>query len=611
MASSRARRRDRPTRSRPRRAGASFHDFLLAVVAGLFAYGGWHMVTYTAGETRMPARTIPVALVAGVGIVTVCYVALNLVYLRILPLDAVRSSTRVAADAADAVLGRGGSAVLAALVMVSSIGGLTGIVLTGPRVYFSMAQDGLAPRWLGYVHPVYRTPSHAIVAQAVWASVLAATGAYRQLFTRVIYTEWLFFALMAAGLFVLRRRPDYQPAVPHVGLSGRAAGLHRRVARDRGQPVRQHAGGGGRRASGWSRSARRSTICGMRIVDFHNHYYPPEYVEALMTLGVRRSRSPTTTTANPCVHYPGDYNILVPGHRDIEYRQRVLDEHGVDTQVLSFTTPGVHVEPPADAVRLARADQRRLRARRAGHGKGRFAALATLPLNDPAASVRELERAMKELGLPGAMVFSNVNHVALADERFAPLWKKADELGAVIYIHPTDPLGVEAMLDYWLMPLVGFLMDTTLAASKLVFSGVVERHPRIRWVLTHMGGAIPYLAERLDRGYRAFADCRQHIDRPPSEYLKTFYYDTVNFNPDAVRLAISFAGADRILAGSDYPAPDRQHPADDRDDSRARRQRRRQEEDLRGERGGGCWAVGQRFPGSSGFAPGSSEFRSS
>ena len=133
-------------------------------------------------------------------------------YLRILPLDALRSSTRVAADAADAVFGRGGSAVLAALVMVSSIGGLTGIVLTGPRVYFSMAEDGLAPRWLGYVHPVYRTPSHAIAAQAVWSSVLAATGAYRELFTRVIYTEWLFFAVLAAGLFVLRRRPDYRPS---------------------------------------------------------------------------------------------------------------------------------------------------------------------------------------------------------------------------------------------------------------------------------------------------------------------------------------------------------------------------------------------------------------
>jgi aminocarboxymuconate-semialdehyde decarboxylase len=289
----------------------------------------------------------------------------------------------------------------------------------------------------------------------------------------------------------------------------------------------------------------------MRIVDFHNHYYPPEYVEAL-----RSSRSGVRVTydadGNPCVHYPGDYNILVPGHRDIDYREQVLKDHGVDTQLITFTTPGVHVEPPATSVALAREVNDSF-ARVVRDKNGRFVSLATLPLNDPAASVIELERAMKDLGMPGAMVFSNVNHVALADDVYAPLWKKADELGAVIYIHPTDPQGVEAMLDYWLMPLVGFLMDTTLAAAKLVFAGVVERHPRIKWVLTHMGGATPYLAERYDRGYRAFVECRKHITKPPSEYLKEFYYDTVNFNPDAVKFAISFAGIDHILAGSDYP----------------------------------------------------------
>ena len=289
----------------------------------------------------------------------------------------------------------------------------------------------------------------------------------------------------------------------------------------------------------------------MRIVDFHNHYYPPEYVEAL-----RSSRSNVRVTydadGNPCVHYPGDYNILVPGHRDIDYREQVLKDHGVDTQLITFTTPGVHVEPPETSVALAREINDAF-ARVVREKKGRFVSLATLPLNDPAASVTELERAMKELGMPGAMVFSNVNHVALADDVYAPLWKKADDLGAVIYIHPTDPQGVEAMLDYWLMPLVGFLMDTTLAAAKLVFAGVVERHPRIKWVLTHMGGATPYLAERYDRGYRAFAECRRNISKPPSEYLKAFYYDTVNFNPDAVKFAISFAGVDHILAGSDYP----------------------------------------------------------
>jgi aminocarboxymuconate-semialdehyde decarboxylase len=109
------------------------------------------------------------------------------------------------------------------------------------------------------------------------------------------------------------------------------------------------------------------------------------------------------------------------------------------------------------------------------------------------------------------------------------------------------------MTEYWLMPLVGFTFDTTLAAAKLVFSGVVERFPGIRWVLAHLGGAIPYLAERLDRGYEAFEECREEISRLPSHYLKEFYYDTVNFDPAALQLAIDFAGIDHLVAGSDYP----------------------------------------------------------
>lgn len=191
--------------------GTGTTPFVLAMVAGLFAFGGWHMVTYSAGETVLPARTIPIALVAGVSLVTVCYILLNLVYLRLLPLEAIRASTTIAADAADVIFGRGGAELLSVLVILSTIGSLTGIILTGPRMYFSMAEDGLAPRAFSYVHPTFRIPSRAIAAQAIWAAVLAATGAYRQLFTRVIYTEWLFFAMLGVGLFVLRRRPGYDP----------------------------------------------------------------------------------------------------------------------------------------------------------------------------------------------------------------------------------------------------------------------------------------------------------------------------------------------------------------------------------------------------------------
>jgi len=289
----------------------------------------------------------------------------------------------------------------------------------------------------------------------------------------------------------------------------------------------------------------------MPVIDFHNHFYPPPYLDALRA-GRSNVRVVVDADGNPVLHYPGDYNVAVAGHRDIAYREQVLEREGVDLQVLTLTTPGTHVEAPSRAVELARLVNDAL-AGVARERRAHFTALATLPLNDPAASVTELRRAMLDLGLRGAMLFSNVNGVALADARFRPLYEAADELEAVLFIHPTNPVGVEAMTDYWLMPLVGFPMDTTLAAAKLVFSGVVERFPRIRWALGHLGGAVPYIAERLDRGYRAFRECRANITRPPSDYLRGFYFDTVNFDPGALRLAITFAGADHILAGSDYP----------------------------------------------------------
>jgi APA family basic amino acid/polyamine antiporter len=185
---------------------------LLGIGAGLFAFGGWHMVTYTAGETTDPVRTLPRALTIGVAVVTVCYIGLNAVYLYVLPLDAVRQSPRIAADVAQVLVGAGAASAVSALVVVSAFGALTGIILAGPRMYLSMAQDGVMLPWVNAVHPTFRTPHRAIVLQAVWSAVLVLTGSYPTLFGRVIYMEWFFFALMTAGVFVLRRRASYQPA---------------------------------------------------------------------------------------------------------------------------------------------------------------------------------------------------------------------------------------------------------------------------------------------------------------------------------------------------------------------------------------------------------------
>lgn len=190
----------------------TMHTFALALVAGLFAFGGWHMVTYAAEETRDPERTIPRALVIGVTIVTVSYVALNAAYFHVLPASAIARSTRVAADAADVVLGRGGAAIMSAIVVVSTLGALNGVILAGPRAYLAMARDGLLARWAAAIHPRFQTPHRAILLQGAWAVLLVSTGTYRVLFTRVVYTEWIFFALMALGLMRLRRRPGYTPA---------------------------------------------------------------------------------------------------------------------------------------------------------------------------------------------------------------------------------------------------------------------------------------------------------------------------------------------------------------------------------------------------------------
>jgi APA family basic amino acid/polyamine antiporter len=193
-------------------ASVDARGFLRAIAAGLFAFGGWHMVTYAADETNDPRRTIPRGLMLGIAIVVVTYLALNTAYLLVLPLDRVLASNRIAADAASAVAGPAAATAISVLVTISALGAMSGIILAGPRVYYAMARDGLLFGWMAAVHPRFRTPYLAIVAQAIWSSVLVLTGTYRSLFTRVVYTEWIFFAALALGVMRMRRAPGYAPA---------------------------------------------------------------------------------------------------------------------------------------------------------------------------------------------------------------------------------------------------------------------------------------------------------------------------------------------------------------------------------------------------------------
>jgi aminocarboxymuconate-semialdehyde decarboxylase len=229
-----------------------------------------------------------------------------------------------------------------------------------------------------------------------------------------------------------------------------------------------------------------------------------------------------------------------------------MDEHGVDTQAISLTTPGVHIEERARGIDLARLVNDEFAEAAARYG-GRFAPFAALPLQDPDAAVVELERAVTQLGHRGALLFSNVNGRTLDDPAYFPLFEKLAALDVPAFLHPTNPAHLGAVADYRLTAIIGFLFDTTTAAMRLVFAGVPERLPSLKLVIGHLGGTIPYIVERADRGFEAYDECRAHITRRPSDYFKRFYYDTVNFNPDALRLALAFAGHEQIIFGSDYP----------------------------------------------------------
>jgi aminocarboxymuconate-semialdehyde decarboxylase len=183
----------------------------------------------------------------------------------------------------------------------------------------------------------------------------------------------------------------------------------------------------------------------------------------------------------------------------------------------------------------------------------RFKGFASIPMDDPEAALRELHRAIDVLKLHGVILLSNIRGRPLADPAYRPFFEEADRMTLCVLLHPMLPASADAFRDYVLGPLVGFPFDTTLAVARMCFSGMLRELPNIRWIVAHAGGAIPYLAERLDNGYRDFAEDRAQIDDLPSTYLKRLYYDTVTFSPHVLKLLRDWVGADHMAMGSDYP----------------------------------------------------------
>jgi aminocarboxymuconate-semialdehyde decarboxylase len=287
-------------------------------------------------------------------------------------------------------------------------------------------------------------------------------------------------------------------------------------------------------------------------IDFHNHFYPKEFLEEMRMLKSVLNFT-VDTYGRVVVEHKGMrfLTITEPMYKP-EVRIKDMDEAGVDIQVLSLSAPNVYFASPEDSVRLAKLAND-IMAQVVEKYPGRFMAFASLPLLDVGASLDEAERAVKDLGMKGFIIGSNIGGKTLDDSSFMPFYEKASNLNVPIFIHPMPPLCSEAMGDYRLVPLIGFEFDISLAIARLVFSGVLEKYPNLKVIVSHLGGGIPFLYERIEFGFRAYPECKEKILKPPGLYLKKLYYDTVSFHEPALLCTYLTVGSGQMVLGSDYP----------------------------------------------------------
>lgn len=293
------------------------------------------------------------------------------------------------------------------------------------------------------------------------------------------------------------------------------------------------------------------------IVDFHAHLYPRAYMDEIKKRGATYGLGlEINEKGHEILHFEGiPFWAYFEHFRDIDTRIAVLDEAGVDLQVLSMGPPMCYWADQQLALDLCQIMNDALAAVVAKHPT-RFAALAALPLQDVSASQNEMKRATKLLGLRGVQMGTNINGKPLDHPDFWPLYEQIEAGDLPIFVHPINPLGQPNIHDYRLDLTVGFPFETTLAAARLIFGGVMERFPRLKVCFAHLGGTLPYLKERLDIGWQTrniFPGKQTIIPKPPSEYIKSYYFDVVACSDSALQCALDCTGADHLVVGSDSP----------------------------------------------------------
>lgn len=290
----------------------------------------------------------------------------------------------------------------------------------------------------------------------------------------------------------------------------------------------------------------------MRKFDIHTHYYPPIYFDKIRELPSEFSfdQSPSGQTI---ITYRGArfFGVTAP-MTDVAKRLEDMDRVGIDVEVVSLSTPNVFFTDARHQTEIARIVNDAYAELIAQHPT-RFKAFASIPMDDSDEAVKELHRAIDELKMNGVILLSNIGGKPLTSPEYRPFFAEANRMKLCILLHPMLPANTDPFREYVLGPIVGFMFDTTLAVARMCFDGMFRDFPDIRWIIGHLGGAVPYLMERLDNGWRDFVECRAKIDELPSYYLKKLYYDTVNFNPHMLMMVRDMIGADHMVMGSDYP----------------------------------------------------------
>jgi aminocarboxymuconate-semialdehyde decarboxylase len=247
------------------------------------------------------------------------------------------------------------------------------------------------------------------------------------------------------------------------------------------------------------------------------------------------------------------YRPFPRGGWDMLRRLSDMDAAGIDMQLVSNTPQTfLYNQDPSLTAAMATLQNDQI-AKTVAASPKRLMGLATLPMQAPAVAADELRRAIRSLGLKGAQIGSNVNGRNLDDPGLEPLWAAANELGAFIMVHPTQVAGAERLGAYYLTNLIGNPLDTTIAAACLVFGGVIERHPCIKFLMVHGGGFVPYQAGRFRHGWHVRPEPRATLKAPPDDSLNRLYFDTIVHDQSVLRFLVSSAGASRVLLGSDYP----------------------------------------------------------